>query len=233
MSDCPGLGLLQNWKNKRGYSVSLSIMGGIEGPLEIPRASQTELRKALNCYPIIPRDPSISECPGPGIVYRTRALRKLVFHFLSHWMGYDRGDSFPFDFKPNGISFGSKSKGKPSPRSYAIQFERKWKTSFLSVESESVTLLRNGAPCYSGLPLNPSISLWCEVRGVLWGPQFGPHMMPQDTIFFYIFFSFVLCPCFWGLYPKTLRYHSYVMLEGFYGALNSPSIWWREKPFYF
>ena len=24
-------------------------------------------------------------------------------------MGYDRGDSFPFDFKPNGIPFGSKS----------------------------------------------------------------------------------------------------------------------------
>ena len=35
-------------------------------------------------------------------------LRKLVFHFLSNWMGYDRGDSFPFDFEPNGISFGSK-----------------------------------------------------------------------------------------------------------------------------
>ena len=25
-------------------------------------------------------------------------------------MGYDRGDSFPFDFEPNGIPFGSKSK---------------------------------------------------------------------------------------------------------------------------
>ena len=25
-------------------------------------------------------------------------------------MGYDRGDSFLFDFEPNGISFGSKSK---------------------------------------------------------------------------------------------------------------------------
>ena len=30
-------------------------------------------------------------------------------------MGYDRGDSFPFDFEPNGITFGSKLKGKPSP----------------------------------------------------------------------------------------------------------------------
>ena len=30
-------------------------------------------------------------------------------------MGYDRGDSFPFDFEPNGIPFDSKSKGKLSP----------------------------------------------------------------------------------------------------------------------
>ena len=27
-------------------------------------------------------------------------------------MGYDHGDSFPFDFEPNEIPFGSKSKGK-------------------------------------------------------------------------------------------------------------------------
>ena len=48
-------------------------------------------------------------------------------------MGYDRGDSFPFDSEPNGIPFGSESKGKLSPRPYPIQFERKWNTSFLSV----------------------------------------------------------------------------------------------------
>ena len=30
-------------------------------------------------------------------------------------MGYDRGDSFPFDFEGNGIPFGSKLKGKLSP----------------------------------------------------------------------------------------------------------------------
>ena len=33
-------------------------------------------------------------------------LRKLYFYFLSHWMRYDRSDSFPFDFEPNGIPFG-------------------------------------------------------------------------------------------------------------------------------
>ena len=48
-------------------------------------------------------------------------------------MGYDRGDSFLFDFEPNGIQFGSKSKGKLTPRSDPIQFERKWTYSFLSV----------------------------------------------------------------------------------------------------
>ena len=48
-------------------------------------------------------------------------------------MGYDRADSFPFDIEPNGNQFGSKSKGKLSPRSYPIQFERNWNTSFLSV----------------------------------------------------------------------------------------------------
>ena len=66
-------------------------------------------------------------------------LRKLYFHFLSHWMGCDRGDSFPFDFEPNGNLFGSKSKWKLSPRSYPIQCERKWKYSFLSVTFDSFT----------------------------------------------------------------------------------------------
>ena len=60
------------------------------------------------------------------------ALRKLSFQFLSHWMGYDHGDSFPFDFEPNGFPFGSKLKGKLSPRSYSIQFERKY--SFFSAK---------------------------------------------------------------------------------------------------
>ena len=64
------------------------------------------------------------------------ALRKLYFHFLlSHWMGYDPGDIFRFDFEPNGNPFGSKSKRKLSPRSYPIQCEKKWKYNFLSVSN--------------------------------------------------------------------------------------------------
>ena len=36
-------------------------------------------------------------------------------------MGYDHRDGFPFNIEPNGIPFGSKSKGKLSLRSYPIQ----------------------------------------------------------------------------------------------------------------
>ena len=53
-------------------------------------------------------------------------------------MRYGCGDSFPFDFEPNGIPFGSKSKGKLSPQPYPIRFERKWKHSFFSVRGESL-----------------------------------------------------------------------------------------------
>ena len=45
-------------------------------------------------------------------------------------MGYDHGDSFPFDFESNEIPFSSKSKGKLSPRSYPIQFEREMDIQF-------------------------------------------------------------------------------------------------------
>ena len=48
-------------------------------------------------------------------------------------MGYDRDDSFLFDFEPNGVPFGSNSKGKLSLRSYPIQCEMKRKYTFLSV----------------------------------------------------------------------------------------------------
>ena len=59
-------------------------------------------------------------------------------------MGYDRGDSFPFDFEPNGIPFGSKSIGKLSPRSYPIQCERNRKYSFLGVGTKQERALQYG-----------------------------------------------------------------------------------------
>ena len=48
-------------------------------------------------------------------------------------MKYDPGDSFSFDSEPNVIPFGSKSKGKLSPKSYSIQFERKLRTILVTV----------------------------------------------------------------------------------------------------
>ena len=50
---------------------------------------------------------SFLECTDP---LNFDTLRKLYLHFLSHWMGYDRDDSFPYDFEPNRISFGSESR---------------------------------------------------------------------------------------------------------------------------
>ena len=55
-------------------------------------------------------------------------------------MGYDRGDCCPLEFEPNGIPFGSKSKGQQSPRPYPIQFERKWNYSFLSAQVKVLTV---------------------------------------------------------------------------------------------
>ena len=66
----------------------------------------------------------ISVC-GATSAFKHIHLKNLYFHFLSNRMRYDRGDGFPFDFEPNRIPFGSKSKEKLSPRSDPIQFERR------------------------------------------------------------------------------------------------------------
>ena len=57
--------------------------------------------------------------------------------FLSaYWTEYDRGDSFPSDFEPNGIPFGSKLQRKRSPRAYSVRFERKRKSNLASAGGE-------------------------------------------------------------------------------------------------
>ena len=63
--------------------------------------------------------------------WRGKEEAEIDFHFFSNSMEYDRGDSFPFDFKPNETTFGSRLKGKLSPRSYSMQFERKLKSIFV------------------------------------------------------------------------------------------------------
>ena len=45
-------------------------------------------------------------------VFSARTLGKLYFHFLSNWMEYDRGDSFPFDFWTKLISIWCKIERK-------------------------------------------------------------------------------------------------------------------------
>ena len=76
-------------------------------------------------------------------------------------MGYDRGDSFPFDFEPHGIPFGSKSKGKLSRRSYPIQFEKKGQHSFLSVKAGNFNLQSVIAPnCRLPTSTGPFNAYW-------------------------------------------------------------------------
>ena len=54
------------------------------------------------------------------------STEKTIFLFSFQWMGYDRDDSFWAKGKFPFVQ-------KPSPRSYPIHSERKWKHSFLSV----------------------------------------------------------------------------------------------------
>ena len=74
-------------------------------------------------------------------------------------MGYDRGDSFSFDFEPNGIQFSSKSKGKRSPRSYPIQCERNWKTVLSVMQSRVYT-----QSCPIGCTRWQTLSNSCQIK---------------------------------------------------------------------
>ena len=47
---------------------------------------------------------------NPDLVCFNIELRKLYLHFLSNLMGYNLGGSFPFDFEPYGIPFGSENR---------------------------------------------------------------------------------------------------------------------------
>ena len=77
-------------------------------------------------------------------------------------MGYDRGDSFPFDFEPNGDPFGSKFKRKLSPRSdihIDIPFNVKGNGNIIfSVYTPS--------PCVMYLLFTPSPSPYRETKKV-------------------------------------------------------------------
>ena len=104
-------------------------------------------------------------------------LRKLVFHFLSNWMGYDRGDSFPFNFEPNGNPFGSKSKVKLSPRSYPIQCERKLKHNLLRVTCLFIHDVDSSNSC----------------RVVLWICDQGRYLLSAGRLFYCVKEYWILC----------------------------------------
>ena len=103
-------------------------------------------------------------------------------------MGYDRGNSFPFDFEPNGIPFGSKLKGELSRRSYPIKFGKKWKHSFLSAERQPdrktvtdklIAVRETGVSRHQGGPIEgppetPRTSQRYRIGGFQRGPQSGP-----------------------------------------------------------
>ena len=61
-----------------------------------------------------------------------RRTEKTIFPFPFTLTGIWSRWQFSFDFEPNWVQFGSKSKENLSPRSYLIQYERKLKPNFLS-----------------------------------------------------------------------------------------------------
>ena len=78
---------------------------------------------------------------------------QVTFDFLGLFYLFDRGDTFTFDVGPNGIFVWSKSKGKLSPRSYSLQFEKEYKSIFLRVspaETLSKHILETPLEIYSG-----------------------------------------------------------------------------------
>ena len=101
-------------------------------PFVVPNQSENDIHNLISVWFNRFRNCFSDRCSSSS--FGSYTLRKLVFHFISNRMGYDRGDSFPFDIELNGIPFSLKSKGKLSPRSYPIQFERKRKYSFPSAE---------------------------------------------------------------------------------------------------
>ena len=106
-SFCPFREKFCSWSDQterlvfRETGVSRHNAGPMEAPLKPLNAIEYSdwprvFRGGLN------RDPWCRETPAS----QTAALRKLYLHFFSHWMGYNRGDGFPFNFEPNGIPFG-------------------------------------------------------------------------------------------------------------------------------
>ena len=75
-------------------------------------------------------------------------------------MEYDRGDSFPFDFEPNGFSFGSISKGKLSGKT-----EKTSPIRIIAVRETGVSRHQRGT--IKGLPETPRTSQHYHIEGLI------------------------------------------------------------------
>ena len=88
-------------------------------------------------------------------------------------MGYDRGDSFLFDFEPNVFSFCSKSKGKGNGN-IVFPLDRKTSNDRLIAVRETGVPRHQGGPI-EGLPEPPvhhSTTVLRALRGYLtWAPK--------------------------------------------------------------
>ena len=73
-------------------------------------------------------------------------------------MGYDRDDSFPFNFEPNLNPFGSKSKGKLSPRSFPFNVKANGNIVFsVCVTPRDCSAFRHHGSPIVDISLNPPV----------------------------------------------------------------------------
>jgi len=97
-----------------------------------------------------------------------------------------------FDFELNGIPFDSRSRGKLSPRSYPIQFERNWKYRFLSASCPDWKNYSDGACSWGETSFSRHHGGQIEgppsqYHGAYWGPpplsaSWGPSWEPPETL---------------------------------------------------
>ena len=148
-------------------------------------------RGALNWSPLCRETPvsrtAISLIGDIFPVWLSFYTEKTMFPFPFTVNGIWSWWQFSFRFsEPNGIPFGSKSKGKLSPRSYPIQCERKWKSSFLSAEPSAMSSAINRTAIVVPFRLE-SYSTWVQMSyAVCTEFSFVGHLWRTNRLFFVI-----------------------------------------------
>ena len=132
-------------------------------------------------------------------------------------MDYDRGDNFPFDFEQNKTQFGLKSKGKLSPRSYPIQFERKWKCSFLSVYWEEVWCIILIIYLIDITDTQTNHRRYCYCKIFLWGKNELFYLMYIE-LYVYMYVYYIIS--YW-INRKYIYIYMLLHLQFFFGFQNN------------